>query len=132
MRPDHPVLLRQAPVTRAEVMPTPGFWCEWHHANGRLISSARCPTPASAVRWARIQVRIIASAVAPDLIDLLVDRSFPGWSDAASALGQGAAFTLPLTAGAHAFVWHVRPVIFLPLVDDGPASHCLEGRRQWD
>lgn len=133
MRPDHPSLLlpRASVVTRAEIVATPGFWCEWQHADGRLISSARCPTPGSAIRWARIQIRIIASVAGSDLIDPLVDRRYKGWSDAASALRQGADFTIRLTADAHAFEWRARPGIFVPLVDDGPPPHCPEGGHRW-
>lgn len=124
MRPDHPVLLHVSPTpARAVCEPESGFWCEWRHADGRRISCAAQPTAASAVRWARIQVRVIASATEPAFIDLLVDRRAQSWRDAASALQQGVDFTLPLAAGPYSFVWHARPVAFLPLVSGNPMPH---------
>ncbi|GGQ90768.1 hypothetical protein GCM10010251_01250 [Streptomyces aurantiogriseus] len=124
MRPDHPVLLHVSPTpARAVCEPESGFWCEWRHADGRRISCAAQPTAASAVRWARIQVRVIASAAEPAFIDLLVDRRAQSWRDAASALQQGLDFTLPLAAGPYSFVWHARPVAFLPLVGGNPMPH---------
>ncbi|MEU6379237.1 hypothetical protein [Streptomyces sp. NPDC046909] len=68
-------------LTHAESILTPGFWCDWRHVDGRRINSARCPTPASAIRWARVQIRIVASAVAPDSVDPLVDRTYQGWRE---------------------------------------------------
>ncbi|MFC8520135.1 hypothetical protein [Streptomyces sp. NPDC057257] len=102
---------------------TPAFWCEWRQADGRRISSARCPTPSSAIRWARIQIRIVTSAVRPDLVDRLVDRSYPGWGDAVAALEQGADFTLPVVAEPFSFVWHARRVLFVAVVDGKPLPH---------
>jgi hypothetical protein len=87
MRPDNPTLLHGSSTPAGAVCELqPGFWCEWRHADGRRISSTARPTPTAAIRWARIQVRIVASAAAPDLVDRLVERSFPGWSDAVAAL----------------------------------------------
>ncbi|MBP5862313.1 hypothetical protein QBA57_18445 [Streptomyces scabiei] len=132
MRPDHPMLLHRSPApARATCAPEPGFWCEWRYADGRRISSAAQQTPASAVRWARIQIRIIASAVEAAFIDPLVDRRDQGWRDAASALKQGTDFTLPLTAEPHSFVWHARPVTFLPLVGGHPRPHLPDGGPPW-
>lgn len=132
MRPDHPVLPRVSPPpTRAVREPESGFWCEWRHADGRRISCAAQPTAASAVRWARIQVRVIASAAEPASIDLLVDRRTQSRRDAVSDLQQGVDFTLPLAAGPCSFVWHARPVAFLPLSGGNPMPHLLGGGPPW-
>ncbi|MGP4049343.1 hypothetical protein [Streptomyces sp. 2A115] len=132
MRPDHPALLpRASAVTRAVSLATPGFWCEWRHADGRRITCAARPTPSAAIRWARIQIRTIASAVEPDLVDSLVDRGYPGWRDAVSALAQGAHFTLPITAAPLSFVWHARPVLVMAVVGGTPLPHLPAGDPPW-
>ncbi|BBC35147.1 hypothetical protein SGFS_064410 [Streptomyces graminofaciens] len=133
MRPDHPLLLHSASApTRAVCAPQPGFWCEWRHADGRLIRSASQRTPESAVRWARITLRVIASAVDEDFVDPLMARSHQGWRDAVRALAEGGEFALPLVAKPYSFVWHVRPVPFLTLVGGSPMPHIPEGDPPWE
>lgn len=132
MRPDHLAMLHaSSALTSAGCEPRPGFWCEWRHADGRRISCAAHPTPAAAIRWARIQVRIVASAAGPDLVDRLVDRSFPGWNDAVAALEQGMDFTLPLVAEPFSFVWHARPALVVPVIGGSPHPHQPGGEAPW-
>ncbi|AGP56328.1 ATP-binding protein [Streptomyces rapamycinicus] len=94
---------------------TPGFWCEWRGADGERLAACASAVPASAINWARTQMRVIASTIGEPLLADLWDWLSDGWRDAAAALERGEDFTLPLVAGPHAFVWHARPVRFLPM-----------------
>ncbi|WP_443237027.1 hypothetical protein [Streptomyces sp. 4N124] len=132
MRPDHPMLLHRSSAFMSTVgKPQPGFWCEWRHADGERIRSASQRTPESAVRWARLNIRIIASVVGPYLVDRLVDRSDPWWEGAVSALEKGAEFTLPLVAEPFSFVWHARPVLFVTVAGGKPLPHRPSGGMPW-
>jgi hypothetical protein len=111
-----------APVTASD-----GYWCEWRTADGTRLASCLMPLPTTAIRWSRIQMRIIASAVGAPAIGYLWDWLSDGWREPAEALSRGEDFTLPLTAGPYAFVWHARAVRFLPVVGGMPWPH-VEGR----
>ncbi|WP_329315781.1 ATP-binding protein [Streptomyces sp. NBC_01262] len=109
-----------------------GFWCEWRMADGERLASFASPLPTSAIRWARIQMRIIAAAVGQPAIGYLWDWLSDGWREPAEALYQGEEFTLPLTAGPYSFVWHARPVRFLPLVGGIPLPHVPREESPWE
>ncbi|WP_371242608.1 hypothetical protein [Streptomyces pimonensis] len=51
---------------------------------------------------------------------------------AAEALKNGEEFTLPLSAGPYKFVWHARPVRFVPVVGGSPLPHLAEEEPEWD
>jgi hypothetical protein len=101
-------------------------------ADGERLASFAAPLPTSAIRWARIQMRIIASAVGQPAIGYLWDWLSDGWREPAEALYRGEEFTLPLTAGPYAFVWHARPVRFLPVVGGTSLPHVPEGESPWE
>ncbi|MFD7507356.1 ATP-binding protein [Streptomyces sp. NPDC059850] len=106
---------------------TPGFWCEWRGADGERLAACASPQPTSAISWARTQMRVIASTIGEPLLADLWDWLSDGWRDATAALERGEDFTLPLVAGPHAFVWHARPVRFLPMAlaaPEGSACQC--------
>ncbi|MDQ1018334.1 hypothetical protein QFZ43_004883 [Streptomyces afghaniensis] len=50
----------------------------------------------------------------------------------AVALKNGEEFTLPLWAGPYKFVWHARPVRFVPVVGGSPLPHLGEEEPDWD
>ncbi|MCD7438951.1 ATP-binding protein [Streptomyces lincolnensis] len=108
------------------VVPVAGFWCEWRQRDGKTLAVAPMPTPDRAIRWARIQMRVIASAIEAPLVGHVWDWLSDGWREPTRALKDGEEFTLPLTAGPYAFVWHARPVRFVPLVGGSPLPHLTE------
>ncbi|MER5529832.1 ATP-binding protein [Streptomyces sp. NPDC002677] len=111
--------------------PKSGFWCEWRQDDDRLLARAAMPTPDRAIRWARIQMRVIASAIDTSLVGHVWDWLSEGWREPAQALKNGQDFTLPLSAGPYNFVWHARPVRFVPVVGGSPLPHLAE-EPEWD
>jgi anti-sigma regulatory factor (Ser/Thr protein kinase) len=109
-----------------------GFWCEWRLADGKTLAVASMPTPDRAIRWARIQMRVIASAIEASLIGYAWDWLADGWREPNEALKNGEEFTLPLTAGPYTFIWHARPVRFVPVVGGNPLPHLTKVEPEWD
>ncbi|MFI1359537.1 ATP-binding protein [Streptomyces sp. NPDC020898] len=114
------------------VVPESGFWCEWREADGTRLGVAAMPTPDRAIRWARIQMRVIASAIEASLVGYVWDWLSDGWREPTEALKNGEEFTLPLTAGPYTFIWHARPVRFVPVVGGIPLPHLAEVEPEWD
>ncbi|MFF3847149.1 ATP-binding protein [Streptomyces sp. NPDC002328] len=114
------------------VVPQPGFWCEWRQVDGKQLAIASMPTPDRAIRWARIQMRVIASAINASLVGHVWDWLSDGWQKPAEALKNGEEFTLPLAAGPYEFVWHARPVRFVPVVGGSPLPHLAEEEPEWE
>ncbi|MFE1987877.1 ATP-binding protein [Streptomyces mirabilis] len=114
------------------VVPKSGFWCEWRQEDGKPLVLAALPTPDRAIRWARIQMRVIASAINASVVGHVWDWLSDGWREPAEALKSGEEFTLPLSAGPYKFVWHARPVRFVPVVGGSPLPHLAEEGPEWD
>ncbi|MFE7274484.1 ATP-binding protein [Streptomyces sp. NPDC057623] len=114
------------------LVPKSGFWCEWRTENGKQLALAAMPTPDRAIRWARIQMRVIASAINAPLASDLWDWLSDGWREPAEALKNGEEFTFPLSADPYKFIWHARPVLFVPVIGGSPLPHLSEKEREWD
>ncbi len=110
-------------MTRTAALAEPGFWCEWRLSDGKRITSCEAVTAGSAMRWTRIQLRVMSSAVQEPSLGYLWQWLNDGWLHAAAALERGEDFTLPLAAPDVALVWHARPVVLLPLVGGSPVPH---------
>jgi hypothetical protein len=108
------------------VLPKSGFWCEWHQEDGKQLALTAMPTPDHAIRWARVQMRVTASAIDASLAGHIWDWLSDGWHEPAEALKNGEEFTLPLSAGPYKFLWHARPVRFVPVVGGSPLPHLAE------
>jgi hypothetical protein len=114
------------------VVPKSGFWCEWRQEDGQQLALATMPTPDRAIRWARIQMRVIASAIDASVVGYVWDWLSDGWREPAEALKNGEELTLSLSAGRYRFIWHARPVRFVPVVGGTPLPHLGEEEQEWD
>lgn len=102
------------------VVPKSGFRCEWRQEDGKQLALASMPTPDRARRWAHIQMRVIASAINASPVGHVWHWLSDRWREPAEALKDGEEFTLPLSAGPNKFVWHARPMRFVPVVGGSP------------
>jgi hypothetical protein len=115
------------------VTPVVGYWCEWlsYGDDGReaaRLQAVGVDSPESAIRWARVGLRLIASALDEPALGFLWEWLAAGWQGAVEALEQGKDFSLPLSAGSARFEWLLGPSSSCPARSE--ACPCLTTRME--
>lgn len=100
---------------------TRGYWCEcWTQspATGNAsvqVGSIDVETATQAVRWIRVALRTIASALEPDSFNEAWDWLSGGYRDALQALAQAEPCVYTVHHGHTTIEWSARPVLFATL-----------------
>ncbi|WP_031072057.1 hypothetical protein [Streptomyces sp. NRRL WC-3742] len=101
----------------------PGVWCEcFVHSpqqdeGPRLLASFEASTPAGAVRWMRVAVRLTVSALEGPEAEAVEDWLFTGQAAAVDALNGGEPYAFAVRHRHTRVEWTARPVLFAPLAD---------------
>lgn len=96
----------------------PGFWCECHTATGfsrTFSASFDAYSPDQAVRWIRVAVRTIASALDDESAGQAWQWLLTDHIHAVHELSLGHSYALTLKHRSTALTWTARPVLFVPL-----------------
>lgn len=114
-----------------------GYWCEWWVSDTgtpepRRIGSCPVASPSNALRWARVELLMIVSALEEPASAYAFDWLGSDPHDAEAALGRGEPFQFSVACGEARFEWTARPVAFLPLVDGAPTPHGTHGGAPWE
>jgi len=100
-------------VTKAGTSLRRGYWCEC--ISPGMHASIDVDTPAQAVRWIRVTLRTIASALEPEASATAWTWITTGHTQMLRTLTHGHADALTLTHNGTLIQWTARPVLFLPL-----------------
>lgn len=117
-----------SPVVRS------GYWCEcavrapMTDAELKGVASIDAYTPEQAVRWVRVALRTLVSALSPDESQAAHAWLDTGREKAIRALRSGRLFELAVTHGATRVLWTIRPVGFLRLAhrEQGALPSCVD------
>lgn len=114
-----------------------GFWCEWWASDGTAMAPRRLqalpvPAPQNALRWARVGLGVIASALDEPAQAYVFDWLTADPREAEAALGRGEPFAFAVTCGEARFEWTARATRFLPLAGGTPAPHGARGGAPWE
>ncbi|HCA84510.1 MAG TPA: hypothetical protein DEQ61_02785 [Streptomyces sp.] len=97
----------------------PGYWCECtaqhHTAEPTFAASFVAYSPQQAVRWIRVSLRTIASALEDETAEQAWQWLLHDHAQAVTDLSHGRTCTLTLKQGTTALTWTARPVHFLTL-----------------
>ncbi|MFE2043254.1 hypothetical protein ACFXAZ_20460 [Streptomyces sp. NPDC059477] len=119
-------------------MAVAGYWCEWLLSDAdapdepRRIKSCGVSSPANALRWARVKLNMIGSALDEPASAYVFDWLDRDPSDAEAALGRGEPFEFAVSYGDVRLAWTARRVSFLPLVGGSPIPHGARGGAPWE
>lgn len=108
-----------------EAMPTlrPGYWCEcWTQspATGEapvLLASCEARNAVQAVRWIRVALRGIISALEPETAACARSWLAGGYVSAIEALAYTTPYIVTISHRDTHIEWTARPVLFLGLAD---------------
>jgi hypothetical protein len=112
----------------------PGYWCECiihipgadHGAS--QVGSFDTDSAGQALRWIRVSLRTLLSALTPDETEAALYWLLFGQDDALLRLRSGAPFLFSVSHGSARIEWIVRRVVFLPLAHraTGKLPTCAE------
>lgn len=113
-----------------------GYWCEWWATQtespvSRCLQSCPVASPPGALRWARIGLHLIASALDRPASGYVFDWLSADPTEAETALAHGEVFEFAVSVGDVRFEWSARPVVFLPLAGGAPVPHGAHGGAPW-
>ncbi|MCR8574016.1 hypothetical protein [Streptomyces sp. Isolate_219] len=112
-----------------------GYWCECSTTNfseaGQqpfLVASFDTATPLEAIRWIRIALRTVASALVDESAQQAWHWLTHGHRQALKALQDREGIALTIRHRTTLMSWSARPVIYLPLAHRNGARlpHCSE------
>ncbi|MFI6289549.1 hypothetical protein ACIBCM_33245 [Streptomyces sp. NPDC051018] len=100
---------------------TPGYWCEcWTHDLGTgappaLVGSIDVETATQAVRWIRVALRTLVSALEPEPFERAWDWLSLEYATTVTTLTAGKPCALTITHARTTIQWTARPVHFAKL-----------------
>lgn len=115
---------------------TAGYWCEWWASDPTTaphrLQSCPVAAPANALRWARVGLAVIASALEEPASAYAFEWLSADPRTAEAELARGKPFAFAVSCGEARFEWTARPVTFLPLAGGTPLPHGTYGGAPWD
>ncbi|CAM2785219.1 hypothetical protein STAL104432_02950 [Streptomyces albus] len=116
---------------------TAGFWCEWWYYDStapdpRHVQALPVAAPQNALRWARVGLGVIASALDEPASSYAFDWLGSDPRQAEQQLARGEPFTFTVTCRETRFEWTARPATFLPLIGGIPRPHGARGGAPWE
>ncbi|GAA1920119.1 hypothetical protein GCM10009753_61190 [Streptantibioticus ferralitis] len=98
----------------------PGYWCECllyeaaeHSVD--LVASFDATRPEQAVRWVRVALRTLVSALSPEEAERAYDWLALGHHESTHRLRDGKPFSFSISHAGKRVEWTARQVLFLPL-----------------